>query len=98
MNKKNLRFNDSIEYRVSIFKYNDSLYNFPGYEKFIPLINKIASYELTKKQQMCFNLYYYEEMSMREIAQKLNLSISTVSRHINRSIEKIRKILVYYIK
>lgn len=98
MNKKDIRFDNSIECKVSLFKYNDSLYNLPGYEKFIPLINKITSYELTKKQRICFNLYYYEEMSMREIAQKLNLSTSTVSRHIKRSIEKIRKILVYYIK
>lgn len=64
MNKKDIRFDNSIECKVSLFKYNDSLYNLPGYEKFIPLINKITSYELTKKQRICFNLYYYEEMSM----------------------------------
>ena len=51
--------------------------------------------ELTERQRELINLYYLEEMSMTEIAQRLDLSPSTVSRTLKRGRVRLKKYLKY---
>lgn len=45
----------------------------------------IVKNNLTFRQKQCIFLYYYKNKKMIEIANELNLSVSTVSRHINKA-------------
>jgi len=51
--------------------------------------------ELTDRQRELINLYYLEQMSMTEIAHRLGLSPSTVSRTLKRGRGRLRKYLKY---
>lgn len=51
--------------------------------------------ELTERQRELISLYYIEQMSMTEIAQRLDLSPSTVSRTLKRGRGRLKKYLKY---
>lgn len=51
--------------------------------------------ELTEKQRTALFLYYFEEMTMQEIAEKLGVCRSTVSRNIARAKQRIEKCAKY---
>ena len=51
--------------------------------------------ELTDRQRELIELYYLENMNMTEIAQRLELSPSTVSRTLKRGRGRLRKYLKY---
>ena len=51
--------------------------------------------ELTDRQRELINLYYIEQMSMTEIAQRLDLSPSTISRTLTRGRCRLKKYLKY---
>jgi len=56
----------------------------------------IAIYEeLTDRQRELINLYYIEQMSMTEIAQRLDLSPSTIRRTLKRGRGRLKKYLKY---
>ena len=45
---------------------------------------------LTKKQQMYFESYYYEDLSLNEIAINNGVSKALVSKNINNTINKLK--------
>ncbi|NLW65212.1 MAG: sigma-70 family RNA polymerase sigma factor [Clostridiales bacterium] len=51
--------------------------------------------ELTVRQRELINMYYMENMTMPEIAGKLGITVSSVSRTIARGRLRIRKYLKY---
>lgn len=51
--------------------------------------------ELTDRQRERISLYYLEEMSMKEIAARLGLSPSTVSRTLKHGRGRLKKYLKY---
>lgn len=51
--------------------------------------------ELTARQRQMLSLYYDEEMTIPQIAQKLRLNRSTVSRTIRRAKERLYRCLRY---
>lgn len=60
------------------------------------ILHKIIQNELTDKQRMCLLLHYYKGMKMKDIALKLGLCNSTVSRHIASATKKLKNIAQYY--
>lgn len=56
---------------------------------------KVIKNELTPRQRETIALYYYKEMGVSEIADKLGLAPSTVSRTIKRARDNIYKFLKY---
>lgn len=63
-------------------------------EKEIYICNLFDTYEklLTEKQKMYFKEYYFENLSMQEIADNYNVSKNAVSKSINET----EKILLNY--
>jgi len=59
-------------------------------EELIDIIKKVLK-ELTKNEQLVIQLYYFEELSLREISEILNLSESRISQIHSKAIRKIRK-------
>lgn len=51
--------------------------------------------ELTPRQQEILSLYYDENLNMTQIAQRLKVNISTVSRTLRRAKERLRHSLRY---
>ena len=51
--------------------------------------------ELTDRQKLMVNEFYFNGHSVTEIAKKYNLSKSTVSRHLSRSRERLKGALKY---
>ncbi len=58
-------------------------------------VRRVISEELTDRQRQMVELYYMENMTMPEIADRLGLTVSTVSRTIMRGRGRIRKFLKY---
>ncbi len=51
--------------------------------------------ELTNRQQTCITLYYFERESIPVIARKLGINKSTVSRHLTKGRNTIKKVVSY---
>lgn len=56
----------------------------------------IIKNDLTKCQRQALTLYFYENMTMTEIADTLDINVSTVSRNIARAKKKIFDRIKYY--
>ena len=54
------------------------------------LIDQILG-ELDEKQRMVVGMFYYEQMSVNEIAEALNCSVNTVKSRLNYARKKIGK-------
>lgn len=57
----------------------------------------IIKNNLTSRQKQCIFLYYYKNKNMSEIAKNLNLSVSTVSRHIAKAKKIILEKSEYFV-
>lgn len=60
------------------------------------ILGRAIRHELTDRQRECLTMYYLEGIKMKDIAEKLALSKSTVSRHISTATHKLRHIASYY--
>lgn len=58
-------------------------------------VRSVMKEELTPRQAELIHMRYMEGMSMTEIAQRLGISVSTVSRTLKRGRGRIRKYLRY---
>ena len=50
---------------------------------------------LTQRQQQIMRMYYDEGQTMADIARELHINRSTVSRHLSRGRERLRRCLRY---
>jgi len=48
--------------------------------------------ELNPNQQLIFFLYYYQDMTFKEISETLNISINTIKSRYLRGLEKLKTI------
>ena len=95
--------------RVDIFNKNDilelelyKLYNRSDIsdntikrDKIKLIIADIMTHELTNKQYKCVYMYFVENIKQKEIAKRLNVNQSTVSRNIKRGLTRIKKYTKY---
>lgn len=56
---------------------------------------KAVNEELTPKQRETLLMYYFEDLSMAEIAEKQGVTLSTVSRSITRAKKRLERVLKY---
>ena len=87
---------DKNEPLISYYLYNRGADNRPEIARMKRLLRRAIRYELTDRQRECLTLHYLEGMQMTEIARSLDLSKSTVSRHIAAAKRKLRHIASYY--
>jgi RNA polymerase sigma factor for flagellar operon FliA len=59
-------------------------------EELIDIIKKVLK-EMNEKEQLVIQLYYFEELSLKEIAEILKVSESRISQIHSKAIRKIRK-------
>lgn len=83
---------DIIAYTLSLSEA-DNAQDISKMKKILSLALKDA---LTDKQRECITMYYYENLKMKEIAKKLSVSPSTVTRHIKAGKKRLKNIAKYY--
>ena len=57
---------------------------------------QVVHSRLTKRQREILVLYYFEKKNMTEIAEKLKVNKSTVSRTLNRAVANVKRYLEFY--
>lgn len=82
-----IAYNKSIE--------NDAETNTQFISKLKQLLALAIEEELTFKQKEILKMYYYEKISMPQIAQKYSLNKSTICRHIKNAKRKIKSVMKY---
>lgn len=65
-------------------------------ERMKQILTRAIRHELTDRQRDCITMYYLEGKKMKDIAQELHLSKSTVTRHIQSATRKLQKVASYY--
>ena len=58
-------------------------------------VQRVIREELTQLQRYTLTAYYFQEMTMEEIARERGVNKSTVCRTLHRAEEKLRKFLKY---
>lgn len=58
-------------------------------------LRQAISSELTERQRQMVEEYYYHGLTVTETAKRFGVSKSTVSRHLSRSRERLKKALRY---
>lgn len=85
---------DLISYSISLSGAD----NRPQIERMKRILMRAIRHELTDRQRECVTMYYLEGKKMKDIADAMCLSKSTVSRHIQSAMRKLRKVASYYQK
>ncbi len=67
-------------------------------EQLKEILTDIISNELEERERLIITLYYYEELSMKEIGKVLGLTESRISQIHTKTMLKIRKLLEKYVK
>jgi len=73
------------------------------YQRVLPAVSELIDEALTERQKEILRLYYFEDKTQEDIARTLDLSQSTVSRHlfgtlrngrrVGGAISKLRKVI-----
>ena len=59
-------------------------------------LNQIIQNDLTPRQQEMIQLYYYQNLNNKQIAELLKIDASTVCRTLQRAKHKIYKLMHFY--
>lgn len=81
---------------IAYLLYNHGSTNRPERERMKKILMRAIRHELTDRQRSCLLMHYLEGMMLKDIAAAMNLSTSTVSRHIAAALRKLRKVASYY--
>lgn len=81
-----------MEYNIKLQQTNES-----EYKKILKILTKAISGELTDRQRECLTMKYYQKLTVTEIAGKIGVGKSTVSRHIKKAKLRLERVLNYYI-
>ncbi len=63
----------------------------------LKIMRNVIENELTERQRLMIGLYYFKQMNIPEIAEKLGVNRSTVSRTISRGRRNIMEKMKYFI-
>ena len=98
MRRERVAVNESNRERIAYFMYGaeNGSGNRADRERMKRILFRAIRHELTERQRECLLLHYLEGIKMKDIAARLGLSKSTVSRHIGAAERKLRKVASYY--
>lgn len=97
MPRNHLPAEEYVYDRASLLAYfaasSDSSRNKP---KMMKILMSAVHNELTEPQRFCLIEHYLHGRKMKDIAFTLSVNPSTVTRHIQRAIKRLRRITDYY--
>lgn len=83
INEKN-----NIELDENITKYKEDIIDKIIYND---IVDNIDNYNLTDKEKICFKYYYFEDLSIKEIVEKMNSSESNIKYYLYSARNKIKE-------
>lgn len=86
---------DEWQKRPVLFELLSEESNSEKIQSALSLLGKVVASELTQRQRQCLSLYYYEGLTMPEIALELGINKSSVSRAIGRAKARIERSMKY---
>lgn len=91
--------NSDSEFENSIIDENDNFTpeNYADKKEIIKTVGKIMD-ELSEEQKQCLQLFYYEDMKIKEISKALNVPEGTVKTRLKRGKSKFEEIAKEYEK
>lgn len=96
MRHKKIPFTELNDDRIGYYDYNEGGdTNKREIEEMKKFLNIAMFNELTDKQLYCVE-QYYSGRKMKDIAKELGVSPSTVTRHIQRGLGRIKRVTRYY--
>ena len=96
MRRERMFLNDDNSDIIAYTLYQQGSSNRMERERMKQILVRAIRRELTDRQRDCITMYYLEGMKMKDIAQVMHLSRSTVTRHIQSATRKLRKVASYY--
>lgn len=97
MRNKYLSLNNFTESLIGISNYQKDMFSKDSdYKKMLEVLVRAIDGELTERQKECVVLYYGRQLKLKEISLELNISESTVSRHLKKSRKRLAQVLKYY--
>lgn len=96
MQRERMYFDEENKDLIAYALYQQGASNRPERERMKRILTRAIRHELTDRQRECVTMYYLEGMKMKDIADRLGLSNSTVTRHIQSATRKLRKVASYY--
>ena len=98
MRRERVPLSDINKGRIEYFLYgaDKGSGNRADRERMKKILYRAIRHELTDRQRECLMLHYIEGMMIKDIAVRLGLSKSTVSRHVSAAERKLRKVASYY--
>ncbi len=64
-------------------------------QRLLTYLPQAVEQELTARQRQIVEMYFYNEMSVCQIAQELSLNPSSVSRTLHRATDRLMRVLRY---
>lgn len=89
---------DRLDFGLEIFdnrKDGNRIVNCKDSKKLKALLDEAMTATLTNKQRSVVTMFYFENMSVTQIAYVLKLNKSTVSRHLSKAKEKLKSYIKY---
>ena len=85
------------EYSLRRWRTEDGESNAEQRRRLLEHLPRAMEEELTERQRQILQLHFYEEKSVSQIARELHLHPSTVTRSLQRSAQRLQRILRYTI-
>ncbi len=96
MRRERMFLDDNNSDIIAFSLYQQGSSNRMERERMKAILTRAIRRELTDRQRDCITMYYLEGMKMKDIADALHLSRSTVTRHIQSATRKLRRVASYY--
>ena len=81
------------EYHYYLSRLGDD--NSDSRRRLLRILRRAIREEITDKEWQAMEMYYVRQIKMTDIAEKLGVNVSTVSRNIKRGKEKLKRCLRY---
>lgn len=75
----------------------DTTANAAQLQRLLSSLPRAVEQELTPRQQQLVDLYFFQELSITQIAHTLHLHPSTVSRTLQRAVQRLQRVLQYVV-
>lgn len=86
---------DSLNF-ITYSDFNSSETNDSERSRMKKILQKAILDELTDKQRYCLCEYFLNGRNMKSIADDLNVNPSTVTRHIQSAMRRLKRVTKYY--
>ena len=86
--KEYIKENKNIEMDENIYGNTQDMIDKIIYNE---IINNLDNYNLTEKEKNAFKLYYFDDLSIKEIANKLNNTESNIKYYLYSARNKIKE-------